>query len=1243
MSDEQLLVTLGVQDKGATKQISTLKKELNYLDKEYKATSKGSKDFEKTQEGLKTKLTYLEKKYEIQNSKLKAYNKQLAESKQKVNKKKEELEKLKNAEGDNTKAIEKAEKQLERYQNQMRTATHNISLTEIEMKNLKKDIDNTNNSLKSKALDDYKSKMKNISKSMQDHGDKIKKIGEGITTVGKGMSVASAGIVAAGAAGVVSYKEVKGGLDNVIKATGATGEAAKGLEKTYKNIASNSGDDFGAIGSALGEVNTRFGYVDKKAEDCTKTFLEFARINNTDATSSVQLVSRAMGDAGIKADKYNEILDELTSAAQASGISIDRLTENLTKYGAPMRALGFDTKESIAIFSSWEKAGVNTEIAFSGMKKAISNWSSAGKDSRKEFKKTLDEIAKCPDIASATTKAIKIFGQKAGPDLADAIKGGRFQYEDFLKIIEKSQGTVKNTFNQITDGTEDAAIAMNNAKLASAELGKTIMVAATPLLKELSNQVKSASKWFNSLDDNTKQTIVKVAAFTATLGPATLMLGKLTSGVGGFVKFAGKGVSKLSDFGKGASKVKEGTELAGKGVGLLSKGMGLLNPVTIGVTAAIGALYAGMKVAGAYSNVMNKNILHTREKMTWLERAVADFTGTQTKSKEELIKSGLVYKDFGKNISQEFQKKVEENTRKVNEFNLKLGEINFDKVITKKESEEFKQRVTSMCDGAINAIKSKQEESNKSMKEFFVSDGVLDESEKRVLNFMKKNSDNQINEVNKLKKEIFDIEQRALNEKRGLSDKEVELIKEKNNRIAQVELEALGKTHEEVLYAQNEFQERIRGISLEDASKLMQEKTKIRDEEITKIKASYDTKIALLKENLAQADGEDKKAIQDKITAAENERNEKLKITNGMYADYLKILGEKNPEILAEINKYNGEMLTQQDKSSQKILGTIKSQYDGIDTITSDGTYSMYNKIHGTWSSVSVDIDERTGEILGIYDSFNGAAGGYTKKVADNVKKMGAQHQVSGAEIERALNNMKNVTINASGQMVDSNGRVISTLKDVKRNADGTREGILNLNGRPIHIKANTNGAISNLNEVRSKINNIPGSKRVTIMTVFEAIGNGIKSIFGFAKGTTSAPSGVHVVGEEGFELARRGNSFAVVGVNGPEFRRFRGGEEIIPHNRSVGMLRNVMTSGGYFSSKSFESKSLTKTINTNNQRIITNSNSKQEMKEFADEIIKGFMVALSGLQIEPHIQIGNKEVTDIISNELAIRSRRRR
>lgn len=282
--------------------------------------------------------------------------------------------------------------------------------------------------------------------------------------VANGINAAIQGLKKLTSAANEAYQQYDEGADNIITATGATGEAAAGLQKAYKNVTKNVVGDFSEMGSALGEINTRFGFTGKNLEDSTAQFMKFAEITGTDAVSAVQLVSRAMGDAGIESSEYSSVLDSLALAAQASGISIDSLTGNLTKYGAPMRALGFDTQESIAIFSQWEKAGVNTEIAFSGMKKAISNWAKDGKDSRLEFKKTLDEIAACPDIASATTKAIEIFGAKAGPDLADAIQGGRFEYSQFLDLLKNSEGTVTNTYEATQDGADKMKLAFQNMK-----------------------------------------------------------------------------------------------------------------------------------------------------------------------------------------------------------------------------------------------------------------------------------------------------------------------------------------------------------------------------------------------------------------------------------------------------------------------------------------------------------------------------------------------------------------------------------------------------------------------------------------------------------------------------------------------------------------------------------------------------------------------------------------------------------
>lgn len=367
-------------------------------------------------------------------------------------------------------------------------------------------------------------------------GEHLKGMGEKATAAGQEMSKLSAGIAAVGTASVVAWEKIDEAYDLIAKGTGATGDALKGLQSSFDNVFSSIPTEAETAGTAIADINTRFGFTGEVLEDCTRRFIQFSEVNNADVSTSIANVSRYMGDAGIESSKYGEVLDQLTAASQASGISIDKLSENLTKYGAPLRALGLDTKESIAIFAGWEKAGVNTEIAFSGMKKAIGNWAKEGKDSREEFKKTLKEIESCPDIAAATTKAIEVFGQKAGPDLADAIKGGRFAYEDFLEVLAGSSGQLEQTFNDTLDPIDDVKVAMQSLTSQGAELGAVLLETLAPMITGIVEKLKELTRWFGSLDESQKVTVVKTGLLVAALGPLLIATGQIATGIGGLLK-----------------------------------------------------------------------------------------------------------------------------------------------------------------------------------------------------------------------------------------------------------------------------------------------------------------------------------------------------------------------------------------------------------------------------------------------------------------------------------------------------------------------------------------------------------------------------------------------------------------------------------------------------------------------------------------------------------------------------------
>lgn len=363
----------------------------------------------------------------------------------------------------------------------------------IKINNQKAAIGNTEKQIRS-----YNDQLDNLGKEEDDDKKKTDDLNNSFTTAKAVMAdLVSAGIQALiqGLKDVAkyakeAYQEFDKGYDNLIKATGATGESAKALEDSYKNVSKNIKGDMGDIGSAIGEVNTRFGYVDSELEKASEAFLKFANVTGTDATQAVQLVSRAMENAGIDADDYQNVLDKLTTAGQVSGISVSKLTESLTKNGATMRALGFDTDESIAILSKFEKEGVNTETALAGMKTAFKNWSEEGKDAKREYERVVRTIQLTSDSTEAAQIAIDAFGKKAGPEMAELIQQGKLSYGDYLNVIEGSAGTVENTYEQTQDAFDKIQLAAQGLKTDVATAMKDMLDEYAPEIDEIISSVK---------------------------------------------------------------------------------------------------------------------------------------------------------------------------------------------------------------------------------------------------------------------------------------------------------------------------------------------------------------------------------------------------------------------------------------------------------------------------------------------------------------------------------------------------------------------------------------------------------------------------------------------------------------------------------------------------------------------------------------------------------------------------------
>lgn len=509
--DENFTAKFRIDVSDLKKGIEEANKQIKYANAEFKNATAGMDDWSKSADGLSAKIKQQQSVVEAEKQKLELLKEQLTRVQQAqqngqkiiddLNGKYNEAVKLYGENSDEAKKYAKQLDDAEKAQERNAKAAEDLALKILNQDTNVKSAEAQIGKFES-ALDSLEKEEGEAEKSTDELNESFKDSDGSLDAFGVALGNLASGAVTAiinklgELAGAVkdAYLEFDSGRDAVVKATGATGEAADELAKSMTNVSKRVKGDFNTIGSAIGEVNTRFGYTGEELEDTTEQFMKFAEITGMDATKAVQTVSKAINNAGIDSSKYSEVLDEIAIAAQASGISAEKLTENLTKYGSQTRAAGLNTKESIALFAQFEKSGVNAEMALGGLKTAVKTWSDEGKNSRIEFQRTIQDIKDSPNVLEATQKAIDVFGSKAGTELADAIHSGRFEYSEFLDIVKGSEGTVSATYDETQSGFDKAALAVQNMKTTAAEL-------ADGLLQKYSPQIEAAIQKITDLID----------------------------------------------------------------------------------------------------------------------------------------------------------------------------------------------------------------------------------------------------------------------------------------------------------------------------------------------------------------------------------------------------------------------------------------------------------------------------------------------------------------------------------------------------------------------------------------------------------------------------------------------------------------------------------------------------------------------------------------------------------------------
>lgn len=292
----------------------------------------------------------------------------------------------------------------------------------------------------------------------------------------------------------------------------------KSLKDQYKDFGSVAAQQVAAAGQKMEDFGNKV----------TKAGQAFQPISTAATTALTGLAGLAI--------KAVSTADDLNTLSKQTGFTTDEIQK--MKYAADLVDVSFEDIEG-ALKKLKPKITENNK-ALADLGVSTKNADGSTRNATDVFYDAIEALSKIPNETERDQKAMELFG-KSADSLAGIIDDGGAAMKAYGEEAERmglimGQDTVDN-LNKVND-TIDKLKAQGGGALA--KLGATIATVLGPSIEKVLGLVSKATDAIAKLTPEQAETILKVLAVTAAIGPLLKTGGKLISGIGKVLKLAPK-------------------------------------------------------------------------------------------------------------------------------------------------------------------------------------------------------------------------------------------------------------------------------------------------------------------------------------------------------------------------------------------------------------------------------------------------------------------------------------------------------------------------------------------------------------------------------------------------------------------------------------------------------------------------------------------------------------------------------
>lgn len=381
-------------------------------------------------------------------------------------------------------------------------------------------------------------------------GDRMYALGSAFKSVGASMTqYVTIPLLGIGTASVTVATGFESAMSEVQAISGATGKDFEDLTAKAQEMGAKT--KFSASESA--KAMQYMAMAGWKTEDMLagiEGIMNLAAASGEDLALTSDIVTDALTAFGLTAGDAGAFADILAAASSNANTNVALLGESF-KYVAPVAgALGYTAEDTAIALGLMANAGIKGSQGGTALRSALSKLVKPTADaaeimetyglsltntdgSMKSLGEVMDmlrgqlgELSEAEQAQAAAT----LFGQEAMSGMLAIINASDGDYEKLTNAIYNSQDAAINMAETMQDNLGgQLTILKSTLEGIAISFGNILL----PAVKKVVEGLQSFATWLNNLSEAQKETIVRIAAIVAAIGPLLVVGGKLLQFIGG--------------------------------------------------------------------------------------------------------------------------------------------------------------------------------------------------------------------------------------------------------------------------------------------------------------------------------------------------------------------------------------------------------------------------------------------------------------------------------------------------------------------------------------------------------------------------------------------------------------------------------------------------------------------------------------------------------------------------------------